>query len=227
MRRIAVIGLGRFGIAVAKRLAAAGVQVIAVDRQQQYVNELKDDVDLAVRLDSTDRQALLSQDVDKVDACVVAIGENFEASLLTTVLVKQLGVPQIVCRAQTEFHAEIFKQIGADQVVQPEQESGAHTARRLASPQLVDLIPLSEDYTLLEVKAPQAFQGKALKSLGLREEYGVNLVVIRRPLPADPEQENGDVKWTVRVPGPDDVIEPDDVLFLVGPNDSLARMPKE
>ena len=214
-------------MAVARRLATAGVQVIAIDRNQQLVNEVKDDVDLAVRLDATDKPALLSQDLDKVDACVVAIGENFEASLLTTVLVKQLGVPHIVCRAQTAIHAEIFKQIGATQVVQPEQESGAHTARQLASPQMVDFIPLAEDYTLIELKAPKAFQEKPLKLLGLREKYGVNLVVIRRTIPPPEGQEDALPTTTVRVPRPDDVIGPDDVLFLVGPNESLARLPKE
>ncbi len=101
MLKVAVIGLGRFGMTVARRLAASGVEVIAIDRTTQLVNEIKDEVDLAVRLDSTDRQALLSQEIDKVDVCVVSIGENFEASLLTTVLVRQLGVPKVVCRAQT------------------------------------------------------------------------------------------------------------------------------
>jgi len=227
VRKIAVIGLGRFGTALARQLARAGVQVIAIDRTQQSVNEIKDDVDLAVRLDSTDRDALLSQDIDKVDVCIVAIGENFEASLLTTVLAKQLGVPHIVCRAQTELHAEIFRQIGADEVVQPEQDAGAHTARQLATPQLVDLVPLSEDYTLMELKTPQAFQGKTLKLLGLREEYGVNLVVIRRTLPAEDDAEEAAPRTTVRIPRPDDVLESEDVLFLVGPNESLARLPKE
>lgn len=227
MRKIAVIGLGRFGLALARRLSATGVQVIAIDRVQQHVNDIKDDVDLAVRLDATDQQALLSQDIDKVDVCVVAIGENFEASLLTTALVKQLGVPHIVCRAQSALHAEIFKQIGADEVVQPEQEAGAHTARQLASPQMVDFIPLSEDYTLLEMKAPQAFQGKALKLLGLREKYDVNLVVIRRTIPSEGDDEEAPPKTTVHVPRPDDTIGPDDVLFLVGANESLARLPKE
>lgn len=221
-----MIGLGRFGTALARRLSATGVQVIAMDRNQQFVNDIKDDVDLAVRLDSTDREALLSQDVDKVDVCVVAIGENFEASLLTAVLVKQLGVPHIVCRAQTEFHAEIFRQIGVTQVVQPEQEAGAHTARQLANPQLVDFIPLSDDYTLIELIAPRAFHGKSLKTLGLREEYGVNLVVIRRTETAHGSEQQSPPR-TVRVPRPDDVISSDDVLFLVGPNESLARLPKE
>ena len=228
MQKIAVIGLGRFGMALARRLGECGVQVIALDRTQQPVNEIKDDVDLAVRLDSTDRQALLSQDIDKVDACVVAIGENFEASLLTTVLVKQLGVPRIICRAQSALHAEIFRQIGANQVVQPEQEAGSHIARQLANPQLADVIPLSNDFSLVELQAPREFQGKTIKSIGLREKYGVNLVVIKRHTPSETSEDDSTPDVTViSVPRPNDEIQPGDILVLVGANDSLANLLKE
>ncbi len=227
MRKIAVIGLGRFGIALARRLAQSGVQVIAIDRNQQLVNEIKDDVDLAVQLDATDRQALLSQDIDKVDVCVISIGENFEASLLTTVLAKQLKVPRIICRAQTALHAEIFQQIGADQVVQPEQEAGRHVARQLANPQLADVIPLSDDFSLVELKAPKVFHGKSIKSIGLRAGYQVNLVVIKRPQALAGDGESSTPPTRISVPRPDDVIQPDDVLVLVGANASLAELPKE
>lgn len=225
MQKIAVIGLGRFGTALARRLAQSGIQVLAIDRHQQLVNEIKDDVDLAVRLDSTDREALLSQEIDKVDVCVVAIGENFEASLLTTVLVKQLGVPRILCRAQTALHAEIFRQIGADQVIQPEQAAGVQVARQLANPQLTDVIPLSEDFSLIELRAPRAFQGKSIKSVGLRAEYDVNLIILKRMLEGGREGTSNDSM--IRVPRPDDVIQSNDVLVLVGANESLARLPKE
>ena len=227
MQKIAVIGLGRFGMGLARKLGESGVQVIAIDRVQQLVNEIKNDVDLAVQLDATDRQALLSQDVDKVDACVVSIGENFEASLLTTVLVKQLGVKQIVCRAQTELHAEIFRQIGVDQVVQPEQEAGAHTARRLANPRLADVIPLSSDFSLVELQAPKEFHGKSVRDVRLREKYNVNLVVVKR-VTEMPQSETASVanRTIIRVPGPDQVIESDDILVLVGANEALAHLPK-
>lgn len=225
MQRIAVIGLGRFGTALARRLAESGVQVIAIDRHQQLVNDIKDDVDLAVRLDSTDRDALLSQEIDKVDVCVISIGENFEASLLTTVLVKKLGVPRILCRAQTALHAEIFRQIGADQVIQPEQAAGVQVARQLANPQLTDVIALSEDFSLIELKAPRAFHGRSVRDAGLRADYDVNLVVLKRPLLTADEASEG--KLTIQVPRPDTVIHPDDVLVLVGANESLARLPKE
>lgn len=225
--KVAVIGLGRFGMSVARRLALNGVQVIAIDRNTQLINEIKDDVDLAVRLDSTDRQALLAQEIDKVDACVVSIGENFEASLLTTVLVRQLGVPEVICRAQTGFHAEIFRQIGADRVIQPEQEAGAHLARQLAHPHLVDFIPLSDGFTLIELRAPASFQEKSIKSLELRQRYDVNLVVIKRSLPTEETEADAAPTVTIIVPKADEVIRTDDVLVLVGANEALARLPKE
>ncbi len=227
MQKIAVIGLGRFGIALARKLGESGVQVIALDRAQQPVNEIKDHVGLAVRLDSTDRQALLSQDIDNVDVCVIAIGENFEASLLTTALVKQLGVPRIICRAQTELHAEIFRQIGAHQVVQPEQEAGTHIARRLANPKLADVIPLSTDFSLVEFHAPQEFLGQSVRNIGLREKYNVNLVVVKRVEEAETtDGEPNEERTIIRVSRPDDVIEPDDILVLVGENEALAHLPK-
>ncbi|NQV23456.1 MAG: TrkA family potassium uptake protein [Rhodopirellula sp.] len=231
MRRIAVIGLGRFGMALARNLGRLGVQVIAVDRNMQLVNEVKDDVDLAVRLDSTDRDALDAQDIDKVDVCVVSIGENFEASLLTTVILRKLGVPRIVCRAQSLFHAEIFRQIGADEVIQPEISAGEQMARRLANPRLTDVIDLAEGYSLVETEAPRSWWGIALKDLGLRTKFDVNLVAIKRKsaLPShESDKENPAVTHPdiISVPRPDDLIQEGDLLMLVGSNDAIGKLPR-
>lgn len=226
--RVAVIGLGRFGTVVARRLSAAGVEVIAVDTDRKLVEKIKDEVDLAVRLDGTDRDALLSQEIDKVDTCIVAIGEDFEAALLTSVHLLHFEGPAVICRAQTEFHAQVLEQIGVHRVVQPEQDMGIHLARQLANPQLVDYIKLADGFTLIEYLAPREFQGKSIRHLALRAQYDVNLVVIRRAFPeseaADPEAEP---KFRVFVPKADDVIEAGDVLMVVGPDECLARLPKE
>ncbi|MFG0333156.1 MAG: potassium channel family protein [Maioricimonas sp. JB049] len=225
MQKIAIIGLGRFGTSLARRLASSGVSVIAIDRNGHRVAEIKDDVDVAVRLDATDKAALLAQGIDNVDVCVVSIGENFEAAVLATVLMRQLEVPLVICRAQTEFHAQIFEQIGADRVIQPELESGTNLARQLANPQLVDFIRLGEGFTLIEIRAPEEFEGKSLKSLALRTRYDVNLVVIKRTIPS--EQTDAPPRDFFIVPKPDELIQPDDILVVVGPDDSLARLPKE
>jgi len=228
--KVAIIGLGRFGMALAKHLGPSSVQVIAIDNRAALVNEIKDDVDIAVRLDSTDEQALLSQEIDKVDVCVISIGENFEAALLTTVIAKKIGVPEIICRAQTQFHAEIFSQIGADEVIQPESQAGEYIARKLANPHLEDFITLAEGYTLIEFQAPKAFRNKSLQQLALRKEYQVNLVAIKRPITPsiseDGEEEAPQVK-IISVPKPGDVIQENDILLVIGSDEALAKLPKE
>lgn len=221
-------------MALARNLARLGVQVIAIDRNMQLVNEIKDDVDLAVRLDSTDLAALDAQDIDKVDVCVVAVGENFEAALLTTVILRKLGVPRIICRAQTQFHAEIFTQIGADEVIQPETSAGEQMARRLANPRLTDVIDLAEGYSLVETEAPPSWCGISLMELGLRTKFEINLVTIKRravstatvsndedaaPTPVPPE--------IVSVPRPDDLLQEGDLLMLVGSHEAIDRLPRE
>lgn len=224
MRKVAVIGLGRFGMALARNLAAGGVQIIAMDRNGQLVNDIKDFVDIAVRLDSTDEAALVSQDIPKVDICVVSIGENFEAALLTTVLLKRLGVTEIICRAQSATHAEIFRQVGAHRVIQPEEESGSNLARQLSSPHLVDFIRLADGFSLMEVKSPSLFVGKSIRDLALRNQYGLNLVVIRRPLP---QEEGQSARFQTVVPLPDHIVAAGDLLVFVGTDASLARLPRE
>lgn len=227
MRRIAVVGLGRFGTMLARELSARGSQVIAIDRNLQMINAIKDEVDVAVRLDSTDEVALMAQEIDKMDVCVVAIGENFEAALLTTVIAKKAGVPRVICRAQTELHAEIFKSIGVDQVIQPEIEAGQHLARRLASPQLEDYVVLGEGYTLVELRAPAAFHGKTPVETALRSRYGVNLIAIKRPTVSPAEDADANEYRIISVPQPDEQILADDILVLIGSDEALARLPKE
>lgn len=228
MQRIAIIGLGRFGTEIARRLGRSKVQVIAVDRLPQLVNEVKDDVEIAVRLDATDEQALRSQEIDRCDVCVVAIGESFEAALLTTVIAKKLGIPRVICRAQTAFHAEIFRQIGADEVIQPESEAGYHLAQRLVSPHIRDLMELSEGFTLLELEAPGALCGRTLKQLDLRAKYHINLIAIKRPTTVPASHGRTTTREEViSVPRPDDLILPGDLLVVVGSNTDLAKLPKE
>ncbi len=228
MQKVAVFGIGRFGMALAKQLTACGAEVIAVDNDMALVTEMRDEVAVAVQLDCTDISALRGQEIDLVDVGVIAIGENFEAAILTTVILKKLGVPRIICRAQTPFHAEIFKQIGANEVIQPEMQAGERLGHSLANPQLEDLIPLSEGYTLIELYAPQEFCGKTLKVLELRQEYNVNLIAIKRPEKVPEGKEVAEKKFNyIGVPRATDVIEPGDVLVVVGSNEALARLPKE
>ncbi|MCA9083582.1 MAG: TrkA family potassium uptake protein [Planctomycetaceae bacterium] len=225
-QRIAVIGLGRFGTALARRLSIHGAEVIAIDTDERLVEEVRDDVALAVRLNSTEEAALRSQEVDRVDCVVIAIGENFEAALLTTVICKKnLQIPHVICRAQTQFHAEIFRQIGADEVIQPEQNAGDMLGRRLAHPRINDYITLGEGFTIVEMLAPSKFAGKTVKEIDLRSTYQVNLIAIRRRTGKPDEECDG--TRLINVPGPNDRIEATDILLLSGSEESLARLPQE
>ena len=233
-QRVTVIGLGRFGMSLARRLSVHGAEVVAIDSEQSLINDIQDDVAIAVRLDSTDESALRSQEIDRVDCVVVAIGENFEAAMLTTVICKKnLQVPKVFCRAQTTLHAEIFAQIGADEVIQPEQDAGDMLGRRLAHPRINDYITLGDGFTVVEMLAPERFAGKTLKELSLRLNYQINLIAIRRAVELE-TSDNADEadsapKPTVliSVPGPNDRIQATDVLFLAGAEESLARLPQE
>jgi trk system potassium uptake protein TrkA len=224
--RVAVIGLGRFGMTLARMLGESGAEVIAIDADARLVDQIKDVVSSAVRLDSTDPVALANQEIAKCDVAVVAIGENFEAALLTTVIVKKLGIKRIVCRAQTEVHAEIYRQIGADEVIQPEMQAGSVLARSLASPHIEEVVPLAEGYSLIELHAPQAFFEKTLAGLNLRAKFQVNLVAIKRTRTVAVGGRNVEEE-VLSVPTPDETIRPGDVLVLVGSNDALNKLPRE
>ncbi|QDU80922.1 Ktr system potassium uptake protein A [Polystyrenella longa] len=231
MPRIAVLGLGRFGYTLATELAARKAEVIAVDHSPTIVEQIKDNVDLAVRLDATDELALRSQKIDEVDIAIVAIGGNFESALLATTILNSLEIPQIICRARTKFHAEIFKRIGASQVIQPEKQAGEEMARKLALPHLRDLIPLEEGFSLIELDAPGSFVGKSLLELKLRETYNLNLVGIRNMPVKDEDAEDGEgideAPRIMSVPKPHDIINSGDTLYIVGPDARLAQLPRE
>lgn len=236
MQRIAVIGLGRFGMNLARMLESQRVEVIAADANMRLVEDVKDDVTLAVCLDATDEDALVGHEIHRADVCVVAIGENFEASLLAATALKKLGAKTVIVRAQSANHAEIFRRLGADEIIQPETEAGRQLARRLANPHLEDLIELSDGYTLIELHAPAAFHGKTLEQLGLRTKYRVNLVAVKRhtsngaPAGQTAAPTSGKAATsggvTTYVPHAGYVIHPDDVLLLVGTDAALNNLPR-
>ncbi|MDG1894590.1 MAG: TrkA family potassium uptake protein [Fuerstiella sp.] len=227
-QRVAVIGLGRFGMALARRLSQHGAEVIAIDRQHKLIEEICNDVAIAVRLDSSEEAALRSQEVERVDCVVVAIGENFEAALLTTAICKKnLKVPKVICRAQTTLHAEIFRQIGADEVIQPEQNAGEMVARRLAHPRIHDYVKLGDGFTIVELLAPSHFVGKTLKELNLRSTYRVNLIAIRRTTDTPDAEDQPVADQIISVPGPDDRIDASDILLLSGSDTALSNLPRK
>jgi len=228
MPRFAVIGLGRFGGRLARSLAAAGAEVLAIDKNRQLIEDIQDDVTLAVRLDSTDENALLAQGVDKVDVAVVSIGEDFESAVLTTVLLKAIGVRKVVTRAQTEVRGQILRRVGADEIVYPEGESAVRWAHRLMLPRLEKYIELGEDYSLIQIPVPRSFVGGTPASLHLRQRYGVTLVAICRDAQTQAKEPGAAVKCgEFTIPMPDTVMQEGDQVILIGGNEALSNLPTE
>jgi trk system potassium uptake protein TrkA len=218
MKRFAVIGLGLLGRTVARDLAGRGVEVIAIDRDQELVQAIADEVTLAVRLDSTNREALLRQGVDKVDAALVAIGENFQAAVLTTAILKEFGIERVISRAVTEEEARILKLVNADEVVLVEELVARKLAQGMTTPSLVDMVKLSPGISLAKITAAQEMWGKTLASLRFRQRYRLNVVAVIKPEGVD----RGSPETLLL--DPEAVINEGDVLLVNGPDEAIERL---
>jgi len=228
MPRFAIIGLGQFGMRLTQSLAAAGAEVIAIDKNRSLVEEAGDYATLAVRLDSTEAEALREQGVDEVDVGVISIGDDFESAALTTAALKSLGVPKVVARACSPAQEKILRSIGADQIVEPESESATRWANQLMMFRVRNLIELGEGHSLAWVLAPKAWHHKTPLELKLRPKHHVNLVAVSRTV----QVETGDdaLKYesaVITVPDAATTILPNDTLILAGTNDALADLPTE
>ncbi|MCE5325854.1 MAG: TrkA family potassium uptake protein [Planctomycetaceae bacterium] len=224
MERFAIIGLGLFGKSLATRLAEAGAEVIAIDKSRDLVDDVRDIVAVAVCLDSTDEQALIAQGVDKVDVAVVGIGTHFESSALTTVILKQLGVPRVISRATSRIRADILTRIGADGVISPEEESAERWAGRLLSPSVIERFAIADGFSLAQVTAPREFWSKTLAELDLSKKHKVLAVAIRRTTPGSdlaPAQET-----IITAPGPATEILQGDLVVVIGPDAAIASLPQ-
>ena len=227
MQRFAVIGLGRFGARLASNLAEAGHEVVALDRDLALVETIRDRVTVAVALDSTDEDALRGQGVDQVDAAVVSIGKDFEATTLTTVVLKQIGVKRVVARAVSPTSAEVLSRIGADEVVMPEDESADRWSSRLVAPQFRDQIELDDRHSIVEVKPPGDWVGKTLIDLKLRASHGLHVIAIKRASATPGSESSGKKTRQFQLPHPDVPIGADDVLVVLASDDDLANVPRE
>lgn len=225
MRKFAVIGLGRFGHDLAVALAASTAEVIAVDRNIRPVEEIRDEVTLAVRLDCTDEEAVRAQGIHEVDVAIVGIGTDFESAALSVATLKGMGVKRVIARAQSKIQSQILLRVGADETVLPERESALRWAHRLMLPNLKQYIELGEHHSLVYMVAPRRFHDKTLRELDLRNKYGVNLIAIERRRPKVDEKEGVSIEEPiVAVPGAATVIHSEDVLVLAGSNDRLAAL---
>lgn len=216
-RTFAVIGLGRFGSAVATTLNEMSYEVIGIDANADVVRELADRGIQTLQMDVTDERALRAAGIHAVDVAVISIGENLEASLIVVMLVKELGIPTIVAKATTPLHGRILEKLGVSRVIFPEREMAIRTAHSLVVPNLIDYIELSPDFCIVEVPAPHEFVGKSVKDLQIRNRFGLNLIAIKR-------HGNGGDDSTNVAPTADDTIQGGDVLALLGSNANVAKL---
>jgi trk system potassium uptake protein TrkA len=179
-QEFAVIGLGRFGSAVALNLIERGYTVLGIDRDPEIVQKLADRITQIVALDSTNEDALRAVDITSFETVVVAIGTHFENNLMTTVTLKSMGVNRVVCKAVSERQQQILLRVGADQVVLPEHEAGARLAWRLAEPRVLDHLDLGSGFSVAEVRVPNWLVGQSLMTSGLRKRFGINVLAIKR-----------------------------------------------
>lgn len=212
MKSIAVIGMGRFGTSTALTLTELGHEVLAVDRDEERINLIKDRVLHAVAADSTDERVLTQLGIRNFDCVVVCVGNDLRASILTTVLCRELGAKEIIAKAQDELHAKLLLKTGADRVVQPEHDGGIRLARSLASESVIDSLDLSEKYSINEIHVPHSWIGKSLIGLNVRARFGVSVIAVRR---------DNDLHVNVN---PGEPFRPEDTLFILGDNKSLERI---
>ena len=180
MKSYIVIGLGRFGSEVARRLCQLGCEVLAVDMESDLVQAISNDVTHAVVADGRDQGVLRALGAGDFDCAIVAIGDRLAESVLTTMNLKELGVPKVVCKARDDTHRQVLKKLGADQIVIPEQEQAYRLARSLSSQNVLDYIELSEDYGIIDLPAPDSWTGKNLRELNVRAKLGVNILAIKK-----------------------------------------------
>lgn len=178
--QFAVLGVGRFGAAIAKELQEAGNDVLIIDINEQRVNELSDYVTYSVIADTTDENVLKSAGIKNMDVVIIGMGSSMQASILTTLNCKEMGVPHIVCKANNEKHKQILEKMGADIVVIPEVSTAKNMAMKIMHPTLYDVMNVEQGYSILEIDVPEKWIGKSLKELDLRNKYNASIILVKK-----------------------------------------------
>ncbi|HBP65445.1 MAG TPA: potassium uptake system protein [Desulfosporosinus sp.] len=213
-KQFVVIGLGRFGTSVAQTLSTLGHDVLAMDKDEHAVQVIMQDVTQAVQADARDEETLRALGVRNFDVAIVAIGDDLEANILITLMLKEMGIPYVVTKAQNALHGKVLEKIGADKIIYPEQDMGFRLANNLVRTNVMDFIELSLDYSIFEIIASSQFVGKNLGELNLRAVYGLNVVAIKQ---------NAD--QIVIAPGANAVVKEKDILVVVCNKKALAKLP--
>ncbi len=207
-KNFVVIGCGRFGRAIATTLYKLGHDVLAIDSNEEIIQNIAGDVTKAVT-SQIDEQVLREIGVPNCDVAIVSMGSDIESSVITTLLLKEMKIPYIVCKASTEIHEKILYKIGADRVVSPERDSGIKIAKNLVSDNVLDKIDLDPDYAIFELIIPKSWIGKSLIELNVRKEYNLNVVAIKK-----------DDDFVI-TPNPEEPLKENDIILLLGEKKNL------
>jgi trk system potassium uptake protein TrkA len=210
--QFAVLGLGRFGLSLVKELSRMGLDVLAVDSDPNKVNLARDIATYAVEADSTDEQVLKTLGIRNFDVVVVSIGENVQSNILTTILLKDMGVSMVVSKAQNHLHGRVLEKIGTDLVIYPERDMAIRVAQSLVTKSVLDHINLSSEYSIIEMITPGLFVGKTLRESNIRERHKVNIIAIKR---------GDDI---IVNPISDQTILSNDILVVLGKNNHLDKL---
>lgn len=211
-KEFVVFGLGRFGKSVATTLADSGCEVLVVDDNDEKIQDMADIVTYAVKANVTDVDTMKTLGISNFDGAVVAIGEDLEASVMVTILAKELGVPYVLAKAQNDLHAKILKKVGADMVVFPEKETGIRIANNLLLGNFFDAVELSSTFSMMEIGALNEWAGHSLRELNLRAKYKINVIGIKRDGVLDIS------------PDADAAVSENDILIMIGKNETLNKL---
>ena len=207
-----VLGLGKFGMSVARELSGMDYDVIAVDNDEEIIKEMAQEVSYAVSADITDIDAMREIGIGDADAVFVAISEDLESSIMAAMVAKELGAGYVIAKASGRMHGKVLERVGVDRVVYPEIEMGRRLARNVVAGNFLDMIDLSSDYALVEITVPGDWVGKSILQLNVRQSYGVNIVAMKH---------SGEIIINL---DPGHLFEPDDVLIVIGSNDAISRL---
>ncbi len=210
-KQFAIIGLGRFGSSIAKALYDLNYDVMAIDLDSERIQENINTVTHAVQADTTDEVALKSLGISNFNVVVVAIGQNIQASILTTLILKEMGIKTVVVKAQNKLHAKVLYKIGATKVIFPERDMGVRVAHNLVTPNILDFIELSDEYSIVEIISSEGMANKTLIELNVRARFGVNIMALKN-------------KSYINVaPSANDIIRKGDIMVLIGHNKDLRK----
>ncbi len=221
---IFIIGLGRFGSALAKALSEKGVEVIAIDKDEAKISEVEEFVTKVYAMDVTNEKVLSSIGIEDADTAVVCITNEIEASILACMILKEKGVKKVMAKAGSELHKRILQKIGVDRVIFPEQEMAYRVAQSIVSPYIFEIINLSEEYKILERIAPKFMENKKIKETKLKTDYGVHILAIKRNKPVVKENGKTSIEEELIVaPGGEEEILKGDLLVLIGKKENIEK----